>query len=801
MKTPMERHGAENDECETKDLTAQNSPQIQPPNKRRYINFRSFLVIAIVLSCGVFAALVTTNIPALGIIIFASLLIATCFFAYIYRSTKFKMVTFIVAAIAVSISFSSFIAINSTWTNKDLNRTEVFLTAMVEQDFTRDGTRRVYLSNASIDGVSINGRVLLFVFDDDFVMEAGIVISQLVTISATPLVENFSVDGWAFRNNIRFRANTQSIDQTTIQSTKAPFFVRLRQTIAQALIDAMGQHRGGLAYGMVVGDSAYIESGVRGYFSAAGLSHILAVSGLHLNVAIMLLAFILSKLKAPRTAIAAVTVSFIVFYLFLASFSPSVLRASIMSLVAVYIFLSGHRRDNLSTLAFAFCLIITFAPFFLFEVGFIYSFSAVLGIFIFFKPISSSLQKFKIKKFKIPKKIVDAIALTTSIQIGFLPISLFTFNTLAVYSRLVNLFLMPVIMVVFLLILVFLVFALITTVNFPLYLSGYGIGFLDTIAAWVASLPFSTIIIYSTPLIFLVYGLYFLGSRYVMFDKKRVVSFLCAVLACFFLFVQFPSSVSNGSIVPIYFSFSNVTLVVGEDGSKNLVGDFGFGGSILRDELQGLGLKNIDNVFVSEINQRTARNLLVLYRFFGDFVVFYPQCQADSDDDWEGLIDRWGIKRVSLEGGGMIDGGGGFGVVLCEDDKFLAYEFLFEVSGNGVRVEAVSNNIEAVSGKMGVGIGQAEGVKEGKLRTAVSSNIIRTVFVPSRNERVIDTTPFDIIRSNRHFGQVEQGQILLINGGNWGGSNVVSFDKQENYAFNFLSATIFTATRRNYGLN
>jgi len=740
---------------DTNNITNENEKDISK-EKKRIINFRSFCVLVLFLVVTIFAALITYNIPIIGILFFVLLLGLASFLMFYYRKTRFKFITFIIVLAACTICYSTFLFTNHIWTRSYIDHIhgDVFISGRVDSDVTRDGTRRIFLSDVYIEGGRVRGRVQMFVFDENFNLEPGTIINQQVSIRSRPLVQGFSVDGWAFRNNIRFTASTRAINPHTLEYGRARFFVRARHLIARTLIGSMGQTYGGIAYGMVTGDGAFIDGGTRDYFSAAGLAHILAVSGLHLNFATAMLTFLLIKLKVRRQITAGITTAFIIFYAMLAGLSPSVARASIMSLVGVYVFLFGNRADSLSSLSLAASLILLFAPFFLFELGFLYTMSAVLGIILFTRPLSSAFRKIKIHR-----KVSGAFALTLAVQIGILPISLWAFHNLAIYSRFINLIMMPFIAFLFIGILLALIFALITGWGGLLLAVGLGIGIVDFVSIAVSSWPLALVIIYATPAIFILYLLYLLMSKYVMLPKKRLVVVLSAALCIMLVFIQSPAHVSDTSIVPIDLPFSTVSIVSSDKGSF-LIGDFRAGGFGIREALNEMNMRTVDAIFVNRMDERTARNLLTVGRFFNDFRVYFPFVNYDGfglDLLWQG-----GIEAVSVRDNRGLSGG--LKGVFCEAGSFFGYE---------MQVPLYSHS---------------------DLGLESSSKKARILFMPFDISYVPSLYQFDIVRRNYAMYN-EYSQIQLLNRGTVGCDLVFSFDKLENYAFNFSEFNAYRVRR------
>ena len=106
-------------------------------------------------------------------------------------------------------------------------------------------------------------------------------------------------------------------------------------------------------YSMITADKSFLSNDTLNLFSQTGTSHLLAVSGLHVNIIIAFIAYILKSLKLKRVSFIIVLCAFLVFYAFFTGFSPSVLRAGIMALAFSYGLNFGARYDSINILGLA----------------------------------------------------------------------------------------------------------------------------------------------------------------------------------------------------------------------------------------------------------------------------------------------------------------------------------------------------------------------------------------------------------------------------------------------------------------
>ncbi len=192
-----------------------------------------------------------------------------------------------------------------------------------------------------------------------------------------------------------------------------------------------------LLMGIVFGAKEHFPDDFFDALQSTGVLHVIAASGM--NVTFISAALLYSFGYFMRRQLALVLGCLgIVFYLFLVGFEPSILRASIMGVLAFGANLFGRQHIAAYALLFSAFLILLWQPGFLFDLGFQLSFFATLGI-IFVKPLLSIPQNF----------FTETITTTLAAQIGTLPLLLGVFGQIGLLSLLVNalvLWIIPIVM-------------------------------------------------------------------------------------------------------------------------------------------------------------------------------------------------------------------------------------------------------------------------------------------------------------------------------------------------------------------
>ncbi len=199
-----------------------------------------------------------------------------------------------------------------------------------------------------------------------------------------------------------------------------------------------------VAAAILLGYDDTLPAELRQKYVAAGSMHILCVSGMHVGVVFLVFSYLLGFLSERKRWQNVVKQSLLLlliwFYALLAGLAPSVLRSTIMlSFVIVGDML---KRDGvmLNSLAASAFLLLCLDPANLFNVGFLLSYCAVVGIVTLQKPIYNLFYL----KSKLLDKIWELTSVTLAAQIATAPLSVYYFHQFPSYFWLSNLFMSPI---------------------------------------------------------------------------------------------------------------------------------------------------------------------------------------------------------------------------------------------------------------------------------------------------------------------------------------------------------------------
>lgn len=194
----------------------------------------------------------------------------------------------------------------------------------------------------------------------------------------------------------------------------------------------------GYMKGLVLGIREDLDPEQFQQFSRLGLTHILAISGLHVAVFIYALGGLLRAARISRERILLILIVSVPLYVLLAGASPSVIRAGLMAVLALLAARIGKLKDGLHLLAAAAVLMLIFDPFLLENVSFQLSFIVTIGLIVGVKPVRHAMPQWRRGKY-----LLDLAAVTLVAQLVSFPLTIYYFNQFHALSMIANFVLVP----------------------------------------------------------------------------------------------------------------------------------------------------------------------------------------------------------------------------------------------------------------------------------------------------------------------------------------------------------------------
>ncbi len=208
---------------------------------------------------------------------------------------------------------------------------------------------------------------------------------------------------------------------------------RFRQQVITLLQVHVGGEEGNLAAALLTGDKTDLSQKITLNFNRTGLSHVMAVSGLHLSIFIGMISYLLSRIDANRKVISAVSLLFVGLVVILGGFSTSVLRVGIMSAVMFIGHLINRRSDPINSLGLSLIIIALIFPADVITPSYLLSGAATVGI-LTLAPVLDDALFGRLVVSRTQRQQLSLISVSLSSSILTAPILIFFFGELSILS-------------------------------------------------------------------------------------------------------------------------------------------------------------------------------------------------------------------------------------------------------------------------------------------------------------------------------------------------------------------------------
>ena len=637
--------------------------------KDRIVNIRPLFIIFVGMILGILTFYCGFNTFSIGknitvfiilVVVFLLFLLLTIL-SFIPKTTflklisKFKylflsfIVSILIGALLTGIWFSSYNSrpiLNGTYS----------CTGYVSESIVDNRNLKVVLNDCIVSGdrnYDIES-IELTIASCDELIEVGTRVSFTGKLSSTRLLtdENNVIK---FYKDKTYRMVVSFDDITIGDSRDVNLIDSIRDKIKASLEDNLNEENSAIAYAMLIGDKSGIDTENYNLFSYAGISHILAVSGLHVGFLVGLLLLLLSLFKT-KDSTNLIIVSIILFlYCILCKMTPSVVRASIMAIVLLASKCIGEEYDALSSLSFAGIIILFINPIQLFDVGFQLSFLCVLSIITLSKYITELLVKIH-----LPKAIASLLALSICINLAIYPLCTNIFESVSLLGIFTNLIIVPFFSIAFP---VLFVCTFLTTImpfmGFVLVVPELMLHAIKIICTWITSINFGNFIVFNWGyLVVFLTILLLLVVKFVMLKPKIKNYILAGLLTTVMVLViigQVPNKYSKDTILTWSQYDTIASVVVVDDNYKVLVDydKYSTAKSLKKYKISKLNEWIYPSFDLTKINE--TRDFVVKYKvrklILPKYEAFNEYSLAKLEDvcDIVFVEDRKDFKNYSLE--------------------------------------------------------------------------------------------------------------------------------------------------------
>ena len=242
---------------------------------------------------------------------------------------------------------------------------------------------------------------------------------------------------------------------------------------------------------LTLGYTDDLQPDLRASYSATGAMHILSVSGMHVGVVYIVMAFLLGFLNKTQRQKVFKTIFIMLFlwaYAFLSGLSAAVIRATLMFTFVALATCFERKSQIYNTIFMSMLVMLLYNPDFLYDVGFQLSYAAVLSI-IFFQPIVDKLYN---PTNKFSKFGWEMFSVSIAAQLGTTPFTLYYFQQFPNYFLLTNFIAIPLSSLVIYLAIGLLLVSFVPYLSDAVaYLLKWSLWILNHFIVWIQNLPYS----------------------------------------------------------------------------------------------------------------------------------------------------------------------------------------------------------------------------------------------------------------------------------------------------------------------
>lgn len=211
---------------------------------------------------------------------------------------------------------------------------------------------------------------------------------------------------------------------------------RLRHRILNLLEVYFPADVSGFAKALLLGDRTGIDYETNTAFKLSGISHVIAVSGLHVTILFTLINILCFKRRFLVTILGIPT---LILFAAVTGFSPSVTRACIMQCLMILAMLFGKEYDGPTELACSCLVMLLINPLVTLSVSFQLSVGCMIGLFLFYDHIRSYLaDRFGKRKLKVKRWFAGSVSVTISAMLTTTPLVAFYFGAVSLVGVLTN---------------------------------------------------------------------------------------------------------------------------------------------------------------------------------------------------------------------------------------------------------------------------------------------------------------------------------------------------------------------------
>lgn len=311
------------------------------------------------------------------------------------------------------------------------------ITGTVEKREQKDEKQVYYLKNCLDEQTGSKFSILAYVKTGD-IYPIGCRLSLYGTIYHLNQATNpgqFDAESYYQSQGILYTFQTEAVLECTGESFFKERLCRWKEAMGARLMELYDERDGGILKAVLLGDKTSLREEDQLLYQKNGISHLLAISGLHISMIGVSLYKFLRKCYLNFLEAGIPSAVLLFFYGMMTGFGISTIRAVCMFIVLIFADILGRTYDMASAMSLAVIIILLRNPLQAWQAGFLLSFGAVLGICMVY-PILQSV-------FQTKRKWTQSILFSLSLSLVTFPLSVHFFYEYPLYSILLNFIVIP----------------------------------------------------------------------------------------------------------------------------------------------------------------------------------------------------------------------------------------------------------------------------------------------------------------------------------------------------------------------
>lgn len=536
---------------------------------------------------------------------------------------------------------------SNNFIEQNVNKNVEILARVIDIDYTSTGKQKVILKTNSItiDDLKLNTKLKIqAIFNSGVEVEFGQIVlvkGKLETFDFPRNPGGFNEKLYMQTKRIDYKMFAEILSKGKIVNSFDSYIYKLHKKIKNMYETILPLKEASVLEAMLLGDKQNLDTSVKETYRKSGISHILAISGLHISIISALLWLILDTLKLNKRVSSTIILTVLIVYCIFTGNSVSTTRAVIMIGIVLFGNIIYYQSDIYTSIATAAFVLLIYQPLYLYDVGFQLSFGAVISIIV----LSPVLERI----YFIPKTIRLYLISTLAASLGTYPIIAYHFNTISVIGIVVNLLVLPLvsILVCFGIISTVISFIWIELSKFLCGIVYFILVFYENICTIASNIPFSQIVTGQPNLIliFIYYTIIFTTTYYFYLNKqkrqslKKYMLYMQIFLLTIVTVVIFKPKdleivyldVGQGDSIAIHTAKNKNILIDGGGNISKPLDEANTGTQIVLPYLKYKGINRLDCVFVSHPDGDHIIGILELLDYIKINQIFIADTDAKND--------------------------------------------------------------------------------------------------------------------------------------------------------------------------